>query len=442
MVESWTYHGARALQATWLLNLRWVAVVGQLITIAAVRWGLQIELPLAPLLAIVAATIASNLLLYALLRFDARRPGQFGFDWDWILGFFATMDLLSLTGLLYATGGVTNPFLLFYFVNLCLGAVLLQSNWAWGLNLLALVCFTWLLYDYRHVPILDLNWGLEPMRFTGRWGLAQIGLWLAFAASSTVIVYFLTRLTSALRQREIDLRRAQQVRSDMDKFEALGTLAAGTAHELATPMSTIAVVAREVEKAIELLGEDQVSRDIVDDVHLIRNELDRCRQILDRMSSQAGQTVGEMIRPVTWGRIWSEVRESLADGERVQFLGDEALLQGQVVVPVAGFAQAVRGIIQNGLDASPPGSTVDVALQQVNQRWRLTVTDRGAGMSAEVLKRVSEPFFTTKPPGKGMGLGVFLARGLVRRLGGEIQFLSDPNRGTTVAIELPVAEAA
>ena len=439
MVDSWTYHGARTLHAIWLLKLRWVAVVGQMLTIASVHWGLGIDLPLSALLAIVVATVVSNLLLYFLLRVDQGRTGTSRLDWDVILGFFAAMDLLSLTGLLYATGGVTNPFILFYYVNLGLGAVLLKSSWAWGLNLLALICFTWLLYDYRHVPMLDLNLGLEPIRWTGQWGLVQMGLWLAFAASSTVIVYFLTRLTSALRQREVDLRRAQQVRSDMDKFEALGTLAAGTAHELATPLSTIAVVAREVEKAIETLGEDQVSRDIVDDVHLIRNELDRCRKILDRMSSQAGQTVGEMIRLVSWARIWGEVMESLAERERVRWAGDVDLQNAWVVVPVTGFAQAIRGIVQNGLDASPPGAPVTVTLRQVKDRWRLTVTDQGSGMSEDVLKRVSEPFFTTKPPGQGMGLGVFLARGLVRRLGGEIQFASDPNRGTTVSIELPVA---
>jgi two-component system sensor histidine kinase RegB len=110
-----------------------------------------------------------------------------------------------------------------------------------------------------------------------------------------------------------------------------------------------------------------------------------------------------------------------------------------VVVPIAGFAQAVRGIIQNGLDASPADSDVDVGLRQVKNQWQLTVTDRGSGMSRDVLKRVSEPFFTTKPPGKGMGLGVFLTRGLVRRLGGDLQFQSDPDRGTQAIIELPVA---
>ncbi len=163
------------------------------------------------------------------------------------MGVVSTMDMLSLTALLYATGGATNPFALFFYVNLCLSAVLLSPAWAWAVNLLAILCFGWLLYDHRPMMVPPTTLGFEPIRWTGRLSLIQFGWWLAFSTCSSVIVYFLTRLTSALRKQQTDLRRIQQIRSDMDKFEALATLAAGTAHELATPLSTIAVVAHEVE---------------------------------------------------------------------------------------------------------------------------------------------------------------------------------------------------
>jgi two-component system sensor histidine kinase RegB len=427
----------KLLNASWLFKLRWVAVAGQLITIAAVGWGLRIELPWGSLLAIIAATVTSNLLLGALIVADRGPRPMANVDWDRIMGIVSAMDMMSLTALLYATGGATNPFTSFFFVNLCLSAVLLSSPWAWSMNILAIVCFGWLLYDHHQISALQWSAWLEPVRYTQRVSLIQFGLWLAFSTCSSVLVYFLTRLTSALRQQQFDLRRVQQVRSDMDKFEALATLAAGTAHELATPMSTIAVVAREVEQAID--GRGELQQAIVDDVHLIRSELERCRKILHRMSSHAGQTVGEVIQATSWARIWQEVVESLAHSERVQFRGAGDPQRQFVAVPLAGLAQAIRGIIQNALDAGAPGDTVLVELDRVRDTWQLHVIDQGCGMSEDVLKRVSEPFFTTKPPGQGMGLGVFLARGLVRRLGGDLLFRSKIGVGTRVTLVLPIA---
>ncbi len=443
-----------AVNLAWLVKLRWVAVIGQLLTIAAAVLVLEIRLLLWPLLLIIGLTALSNLVLAAWF-FRVHRPVRpaEGPETETsaathIPGLVMTMDMLSLTTLLYVTGGPTNPFWLFFFVNLSLSAVLLDRNWAWGLNLLSIACFTMLMVRYIPVSRLDQGAALDPIFYRGRLSLPQAGLIAAFVTCSSVIVWFMTRLTRELQEHEVDLRLAQQRQSRNEKIEALGTLAAGAAHELATPLTTIALVARDVEETIRN-GESHLSGDhgLLEDVGLIRQQLDRCKKILDRMASHAGETVGEMMQQVVVRELVDEVREGLVLNEqRVDVQYSNYSGDSGVHVPLDALSQAIRGLVQNALDASRPGDCVSLRIDRPCDALVWTIIDKGAGMSAEVLRRVSEPFFTTKQPGKGMGLGVFLARNVVERLGGTVEFQSraatgDSESGTIVTVTLPQPES-
>lgn len=428
------------LNARWLLQLRWVAVIGQLIAIAIVIVVLQIPLFLFPLLIVIAATAISNVLLGKWIETHeatATTP-EGNRRFEICMALVSTMDLLSLTALLYVTGGASNPFFIFYFVNLALSAIVLPRNWVWGLNLLAIVAFIFISYDHYPVERLAEALDIHPARWSGVWTLRQIALIIAFAGCSSVIVYFLTRLMAALRQHEADLREAQRLKAASDKLEALGTLAAGAAHELATPLSTIAVVAREVEKTIETKPAAAGDPDLADDIHLIRRELDRCRTILDRMSIGAGQAIAESFQRVTWDRVRSETLAGLHESQRVDWRADCDELSESLPIPLIGFSQALRGLIQNALDASAAGQRVWVVIEHATPlQWKMTIRDQGQGMPAEIAIRAGQPFFTTKSPGKGMGLGVFLADNLIRRLGGKMEIRSAVGAGTTVTIYLP-----
>ncbi len=421
----------------WLIKLRWVAVAGQLITITGAVVGVGIPITLWPLAVVIGLTVISNfLLMFWFARVTTSHYNEA--TWNLILGLVMTMDMLSLTTLLFTTGGPTNPFCLFFFVNLSLSAVVLHRNWAWGLNLLAIVCYLWLMFQHVSVPQLNLGIALMPIRESGVVSLPQIGLLLAFATCSSVIVYFMTRLTGELRQQEIDLRLAQQQQARSEKLEALGTLAAGAAHELSTPLTTIALVAKDVEQVLKQQTMDgHISADVIEDVGLIRGLLDRCKRILDRMASHAGETVGEMMQRISVGQLWEEVIEELesADDVAVQFTGN---CQNRTLsVPVDALSQALRGLVQNALDASATNHSVEVTISDHGSVTEWEIRDIGSGMSDDVLKRVSEPFFTTKQPGKGMGLGVFLAKNVVDRLGGSVRIESTPGKGTKVNVVLP-----
>jgi two-component system sensor histidine kinase RegB len=426
------------LNASWLIKLRWVAVVGQLITVFGARFLFDIEWPvLLTILVVISLTACSNLFLIYWFGRWQKLAQQDRLPWDLVLGLVLIMDLLSLTTLLFVTGGPNNPFSLFYFVNVSLSALVLNRIWAWAINGLTIVCFAGLMYNHFDLP--PLEFGLNRIHDGNPITLQHFGFLVGFGTCSSVITYFMTRLTDELREQQLRVRRAEAQQARADKIEALGTLAAGAAHELATPLSTIAVVAKDVEGAFESHVSDfPGAEELLEDVRLIRSQLERCRKIIDRMSSHAGEAVGEKLQSVTIEKLVLITLEGLLERNRVQLSFAPEVRDRLVNVPLDGLTQALRGLIQNALDADPTDQPVIVRLDLQDETWRLQIQDRGPGMTDEHLRRVSEPFFTTKPPGKGMGLGVFLAQNVVNRLGGSIQFQSRPGYGTCVIVELPL----
>lgn len=427
------------VNASWLIKLRWVAVIGQVITILTVTNVFAIEIKMLwALFVVIGVTILSNLLLS--VWYQAQSASQtLEQPSNLVLGMVMVMDMLSLTCLLFATGGPNNPFAFFFFVNLSLCALILDRYWAWALNVLSIFCYSSLLLNHYEIAQLDFGDAMDPVLQTGTWSIPQAGLLVGFSTCASVIVYFMNRLTDELRKQEIDLRRAQEVQSRSEKLEALGTLAAGTAHELATPLSTIAIVARDVEKAFdEHPPEFPGAEDVIEDVHLIRSQLDRCRNILDRMAGAAGQAIGESMTRMTVKELVDEVLRELPDRDRVKTTYTDNTAGSKIRIPLVGLSQSLRGLVQNALDADSQTVKVSLKIDSNGDNYCWVVKDQGEGMNPDVLQRVSEPFFTTKPTGKGMGLGVFLAKNVIQRLGGSIQFESELGQGTKVTVVLPL----
>ncbi|MEE2643263.1 MAG: ATP-binding protein [Planctomycetota bacterium] len=431
------------VHADWLIKLRWVAVTGQFLTILVVDSILQIRLELLSLAVLLSVTAVSNFLLELWHRRFLRTHGNemAAGEINFILGLVMTLDQLSLTSLLYWTGGPTNPFCFFFFVNLSLSAFVLTGAWPWSLNVLSVLCFFLLLYTHVPVASLEVGKAFEPIRSSGRTSLPQLGTLMAFATCSAVIVYFVTRLTSENRKQAEGLRKAEAREAQTEKLQALGTLAAGAAHELSTPLSTISVVINEVE---QLLLSESASSEIREDVVLIQDELDRCRGILTKMSAEAGQTAGELTRAMSVGMLADYVIAELPIRLKYELVLSEADAAEELVVPPKGIAIAIGGIIKNAFDAqigsAEESIRITIGVSQRSRKRELVwqVQDQGEGMTPDVLKRVREPFFTTKEPGQGMGLGVFLAHSTIERLGGSLKFDSEPGVGTTATIYLPM----
>ena len=339
------------------------------------------------------------------------------------------LDLVTLTAMLYFSGGAGNPFSLFYFVNLAVGGVMIRRRAAWSLTVTAIAGYAFLLSDALPVPGLDL---FIPQGIDVRTG----GMMLAFATCSSVVTYFVTRTAGELKQRERQLLRTQAAQAASQRLEGLTTLAAGAAHELATPLSTIDVIVRELSRHLE----DTEKPESVDaDLKLIDAQLEMCRQILQRMRTASGDSMAHRWDRTTVGELIDTTLEGIRDPHRVDVIDASDAVERQTLwVPQEAVAQAVRNLIHNGLDASGEEGRVRVESRLVGEHVQIHVIDSGLGMSDKVLDRASEPFFTTKEPGRGIGLGLFLTRNVISRLGGELEFRSKLGIGTEAIVTIPL----
>lgn len=424
--------------AVWLLNLRWVAVAGQLLTIAVVFWGLRVQLPLLGLFSLIGITALSNM-AYSFWLERLQRGGRARTDRlpsHQVVAAVMLLDMLVLTGMLFISSGTANPFALFYFVNIAVGGVILNPLWAWGLWMTAAAGITLLLTYSWPLMYADGSIALSDSQI---WSIPKVGYLASFITCGGVITYFITVLTGELKRRELELQAAENEHLRGRQLEALGTLAAGAGHELATPLSTIAVVAKELSRNLDKVD---VSDSIKRDVLLIRSELDHCRRILDRMSSAAGDAAGERFHSISIQEFFDEVLLGVRERPRVQVSISQDLMGVANLLPVQATAQALRNLVQNAIDASQPGAEIQLNALRCREGWRILVTDHGDGMTPEVLQRAGEPFFTTKEPGRGMGLGLYLTHNVLQRLDGRLSFSSRIGHGTTAEVILPLTRCS
>ncbi|MEZ4400348.1 MAG: ATP-binding protein [Kofleriaceae bacterium] len=407
---------ASAVNATWLIQLRWAQIVGQAATILVADLGLGVNLPLGLLWGVVAIGLAANLILAASVRRTRRADG-------WALAAVMALDVALLTALLYLTGGADNPFGFLYLVQIALATVILDAAWTWALVALSFIGFGSLLVDHQTLAVAPST--------------RAVGGWVALGVAAAFIVHFLRRVTDALAARDAELAEARSLTERQERLASLATMAAGAAHELATPLGTVALVAKELER--HLAG--HADRSLVDDARLIREQVGRCRAILDQMAGGTG-AAGEGLAVVTVGALLDEAQAGARPEPAVRRQLPPEVLAATVNLPVRAVTQALRSLITNAQDASPPDAEVTIAGTCRAGVLALEVADRGRGMPAEVLARIGEPFFTTKPPGRGMGLGLFLARAVFESIGGAMAIDSREGLGTRLTVTMPVDAAA
>jgi two-component system sensor histidine kinase RegB len=218
-----------------------------------------------------------------------------------------------------------------------------------------------------------------------------------------------------------------------ERLASVTTMAAGAAHELGTPLATIAVVSQELERTVASLSIAERAQ-LAEDVGLIRTELARCRSILNRLSAEAGQPRGEAPVELRVDDVVADVLEGVPAAQRSRIRVSTEHNGAPLRLPRAALLQVTQNLVQNALEAGDGGVDFHFAVSAAGVQ--IVVSDRGVGMSRDVLKRVGEPFFSTKPPGTGLGLGVFIARTLSEQMGGRFRLESEPGRGTTAIVEI------
>ncbi len=415
----------------WIVRLRYGLAFGQAATVLGVHHFLGIDLPLGWILILPALTLASNLWLS---RWGSEADAAEGGNASGVLAKIFVLDTLCLTGVLMLSGGPYNPFSLLYLVAITLSATILSKQQTWALGALATVCFGSLFWIYWPISVLEMH------RTQPGPNLHLIGMWIGFGVAAFLIAMFSGKISELLREREASLIELQEELAKKDRLASLVTLAAGAAHELSTPLATIAVVAKEVER-YAAQQEDEKSEavdSLAEDSRLIRTEVERCRQILTRMSMEGAEPAGEASVEVEVSDLLSSTLAEFGPSSRVRSKIAEEAERAKLVIPRRAVEQALVALIRNAVDASANRAMVTVSAAVDGGMLQLIVEDTGGGMAEEILRHVGEPFFTTKEPGSGMGLGVFLVRTLAHRLGGGLTFESAIGRGTRVTFELPL----
>lgn len=404
-----------------LMQLRWIAVFGQLATIVAVAQILEVRLPLMPLLMAPLLLILINLATASLLQ----RREEFSQS---ELFNSLVIDVAALCWQLYHSGGTTNPFTFLFLLQIVIGTVILEPRWSWLIALLA--SLSMLLLTFAYVP-LDL-----PARHAAhQFHLYQLGSLFCFVLAAVLLVFFVVRLDRNRRESARALEELRQQATEEDHIIRMGLLASGAAHELGTPLSSISVILGDWSHVPEIATNADLSEDLTD----MRTQLDRCKTIVSGILMSAGDLRGEnptvsSVR-VLFGDIAADW-QSRMDGELrfIDRFGDDI-----AIVADPGLRQVIGNVIDNAQEVSPGLVILEIARE--NDDLLIAVSDQGPGFAPDLLPRVGQPYASTKGRDGG-GLGLFLVFNVVRKLGGRVAVENREPRGATVRLTLPLASLA
>lgn len=395
-----------------LVQLRWLAVGGQIATISVVHLLLGIDLPLIPMYSVLGVLMVMNLISRTRFR-----------NWRWATASEMVVDVLALTTQLALSGGASNPFTILYLLQITLSAVLLPQAVTWALVGLVALMFG-LLIPFHHVLILPEGMELFPLYI--------MGMFFGLVIDATLIAAFMTRIMTNLRDRTERLAKLHQRALEEDQIVRMGLFASGAAHELGTPLASISVILGDWRHSVT----DPEQRE---EIAVMQKAIDRCKAIVTGILMTSGEARGESPRPTTVHRFiedlaedWAEIRAFDGLVVRNEF-GDDM----QIVLD-ATLTQMLMNVLDNAHEVSP--DWVGLTVQRAGDDLILIVQDRGPGFAPEILADIGRPYRTTK--GRvGRGLGLFLTVSAIRKLGGDVMVANGPT-GAEVTLRLPLESLA
>ena len=336
------------------------------------------------------------------------------------------LDVAALTVLLYYSGGSTNPFVLMYLMPITLTAAALPGFFSGLMAVVSVACYSLLMVSYRPMPHVHSQHGSE-------FDLHVMGMWLGFVISAGLIAYFVVKMGQTLRDRDAALAALREDHLRNERILALGTLATGAAHELGTPLSTMAVLLKEMER------ESGGDTDLAGKVGILRDQVSRCKQILSSLSVSAGHARAEAGSGMP---LDGYLQKLLADWRALRPAARlEAVCDGTRPAPriltEQTLTQAIINILNNAADASP--NQIEMEARWDAQELRIEIRDRGPGLAPAVEQNAGTLFFTTKEPGHGLGLGLFLAHATLNRFGGKVELFNREGGGACTRLILPLS---
>ncbi|WP_336964188.1 ATP-binding protein [Sphingobium aquiterrae] len=405
-----------------LIQLRWLAVGGQLVTIAAVQTFMDISLPLAPLLIAPAILAVINLISLPLLH---RRAAVTNAELTGALLF----DVAALAWQLYHSGGLANPFSSLFLLQVVIGAILLTPASSWGIAIATALA----------LGTLTIN--PEPLSLPPRYRDDPLALYLqgslvCFGLIAVLLVVFVTRISRNLRDRDAALAGIRQRAAEEDHIVRMGLLASGAAHELGTPLSSVSVLLGDWKKMPKLAQDPE----LLGDLEEMEAALARCKAIVSGILLSAGEARGVAPKVTTMraflNGIMAEWRDSRLPGtlDYVDEFGTDT-----PIVSDPALKQVIGNVIDNAAEMSP--DWIGITARRDQNRLVLEIADRGPGFTADMLAAFGQPYRSTKGR-PGGGLGIFLLVNVLRKLGGEASAANRAEGGARVRLTLPLESLA
>ena len=418
-----------------IVRLRWIAVAGQTITVLVVYWWLQFDILILPCLLMISLSVFLNLILSS--KLPAEEQVHSGSASNML-----TYDTLQLTSLLYLTGGMQNPFAFLFAVPVTVAASTQPMRITLSIGGMALVCAIWLVVFHLPLPWYPDQPLQLPLLYV-------VGNLATVVLCATFMAYYAWQIAKEGKQMSAALAATESVLAREHRLSALDGLAAAAAHELGTPLSTITVVAKELLRDKAVLSAHR------EDIELLQSQAERCRQILSRLTSQAGssdlhfehapisQLLAEVVEP--YRILGPDISIEAAPSE-----GDAAD-RGADKEPVSprspGLLYGLGNLVENAVDFAD--KSVEIRASWNDKLVVVTIGDDGPGLSPAVIKRLGEPFVTTRDRDAlkkdkagehvGLGLGFFIAKTLLERSGAEVELRNKqaPDKGAIVELSWP-----
>lgn len=409
---------ARRLRVDTLARLRWLAFAGQIGAILFTAFFLRFDLAFPICLALVGLLGAANFVVTAFTSRQMRLS-------ELNATFFLIFDIVQLASILYFTGGIENPFSILFLAPVTVSAVSLQVRHILSVMLVSLFCVTLLCFFHQPLPWYDgqiLN--LPP--------LYKAGVWSAILVSCLFISAYVSRVANEARSLSQALAAAELVLERENHLSKLDGLAAAAAHELGTPLATISLVSRELNKAV-------VPSELKEDLVLLEQEAQRCRAILGKLTSLAD----ENDEPFATTRL-SVLLEQIAEPHRFGAVDVNIHLGGDGEEPKSAYSPAIiygiGNFVDNAVDFA--NSTVKIDATWSLNDVEIVIADDGPGFPGELIDQLGEPYLSRRANrrtkienGSGLGLGVFIAKTLLERSGALLSFSNDSHGGAKIALK-------
>ena len=401
-----------------LIQLRWIAVVGQIVTIAVAHWGFGIALPLEQMFGVLAFLAAFN--LASQLRWKVHGDVANG-----ELFLALLVDVAMLTALLFLSGGASNPFIFLYLLQVIIGAVLLEPWSTWTMVGVTSLCFAGLALFSGPLELPVSNGHLP--------GPYVLGVLTCFALNAALLVVFITRIGRNLRGRDARLADLRQRAAEEEHIVRMGLLATGAAHDLGTPLATLSVILGDWRRLPHFSSDPE----LLDEVNEMQAQVQRCKTILSGILLAAGEARGESSVETTVSTFLDDLAEEWRATRPVfEFDYENRFGRDLAMVSDSALKQAVCNVLDNALEASP--HWVRLEATHVADTLRLTVSDDGPGFAPELLADFGKAYVSTKGRPEG-GLGLFLVVNVTRTLGGSVRVRNRPEGGAVVTLSLPLA---